>query len=82
MPRQVERATTDAFSSESSLTTRYLNLPALQLSQIAGLLGYTEQSALNRSCRRWFGKTPREYRAQLVQTSGESSRTEPSAGIS
>jgi AraC-like DNA-binding protein len=36
----------------------------LEFSHIAGLLGYTEQSALNRSCRRWFGKTPGECRAQ------------------
>jgi AraC-like DNA-binding protein len=37
---------------------RYLAEPGLHLSQIAGLLGYTEQSTLNHSCRRWFGKTP------------------------
>lgn len=41
----------------------YLAVSELHLSQIAGLLGYTEQSALNRSCRRWFGMTPRQYRA-------------------
>ncbi len=41
---------------------RYLAEPGLHLGQIAGLLGYTEQSALNRSCRRWFGKTPRQCR--------------------
>ncbi|WP_328412209.1 AraC family transcriptional regulator [Nocardia sp. NBC_00403] len=45
---------------------RYLAEPRLQLSQIAGLLGYAEQSTLNRSCRRWFGKTPRQYRADLL----------------
>lgn len=44
---------------------RYLAEPELQFGQIAGLLGYAEQSALNRSCRRWFGKTPRRYRAEL-----------------
>jgi AraC-like DNA-binding protein len=44
---------------------RYLAEPGLHLSQITGLLGYSEQSALNRSCRRWFGKTPRQYRAGL-----------------
>ena len=46
--------------------------PGLHLSQITGLLGYSEQSALNRSCRRWFGKTPRQYRAEL-QVGGASS---------
>jgi AraC-like DNA-binding protein len=44
---------------------RYLADARLHLSQIACLLGYSEQSALNRSCRRWFGKTPRQYRADL-----------------
>jgi AraC-like DNA-binding protein len=43
---------------------RYLAVTGLEFSHIAGLLGYTEQSALNRSCRRWFGKTPGECRAQ------------------
>lgn len=42
---------------------RYLAQPGLYLSQIVVLLGYSEQSALNRSCRRWFGMTPRQYRA-------------------
>jgi len=42
---------------------RYLAEPGLHLNQIAGLLGYSEQSALNRSCRRWFGKTPRQCQA-------------------
>lgn len=46
--------------------TRYLAQPGLYLGQVAGLLGYAEQSTLNRSCRRWFGKTPRQYRAELV----------------
>lgn len=47
------------------LAAKYLAKPGLELGQIAGLLGYTEQSALNRSCRRWFGKTPRQYRVEL-----------------
>ena len=41
---------------------RYFAEPDLHLAQIAGLLGYAEQSALNRSCRRWFGRTPRQCR--------------------
>ncbi len=45
---------------------RDLAEPRFLLSQIAGLLGYTEQSTLNRSCRRWFGRTPKQYRAELV----------------
>ncbi len=45
---------------------KYLAEPRLYLVQIAGLLGYAEQSTLNRSCRRWFDKTPRQYRAEPV----------------
>ena len=44
---------------------KYLAESGLHLSQITGLLGYAEQSTFNRSCRRWFGKTPRQYRAAL-----------------
>jgi AraC-like DNA-binding protein len=51
-----------------ALAARYLAEPGLPLSQVAGLLGYAEQSALNRSCRRWFGKTPRQYQAGLPGT--------------
>ena len=51
---------------------RYLAEPGLHLTQIAGLLGYAEQSALNRSCRRWFGKTPRQYRADPAGVGGAS----------
>ncbi len=46
---------------------KYLAEPGFLLGQIAGLLGYTEQSTFNRSCRRWFGLTPRQYRSALVE---------------
>ncbi len=41
---------------------RLLAKPGLQMRQIAGLLGYTEQSSFIRSFRRWYGTTPGEYR--------------------
>ncbi|KUH94824.1 hypothetical protein AU190_16160 [Mycolicibacterium acapulense] len=41
---------------------KYMAISTLHLSQIAHLLGYSEQSAFNRSFRRWFGTTPREFR--------------------
>jgi AraC-like DNA-binding protein len=53
-------------SERRALAARYLAEPLLQLGQVAGLLGYAEQSTLNRSCRRWFGMTPRQYRASLT----------------
>lgn len=46
-----------------ALAATYLAEPELPFSQIAGLLGYAEQSVLNRSCQRWFGMTPTRYRA-------------------
>jgi AraC-like DNA-binding protein len=47
------------------LAQRYLSQPDLPLTQITALLGYSEQSAFGRSCRRWFDMTPREARARL-----------------
>jgi len=47
------------------LAVRYLAEPMLELSQVAALLGYAEQSTLNRSFQRWFGTTPGRYRARL-----------------
>jgi AraC-like DNA-binding protein len=47
------------------LAERYLSHPDLALTQITALLDYSEQSALGRSCRRWFGATPREFRTHL-----------------
>ena len=37
------------------------DVPAL--SQVAAMLGYAEQSALTRSCRRWFGVAPSALRS-------------------
>jgi AraC-like DNA-binding protein len=49
------------------IVKRYLKDPNLKLSQISGLLGYSEQATFNRACRIWFGVTPRTYRAQLLE---------------
>ena len=37
---------------------RYLTTTAMPLAQVAALLGLSEQSALTRCCRRWWGTTP------------------------
>jgi AraC-like DNA-binding protein len=47
------------------LAERYLAQPELPLTQITALLDYSEQSALGRSCRRWFDTTPREFRSRF-----------------
>ncbi|MGY0613762.1 AraC family transcriptional regulator [Vibrio sp. FJH11] len=49
------------------IVTKYLKDPNLKLSQISGLLGYSEQATFNRACRVWFGVTPRTYRTQLLK---------------
>ena len=41
---------------------RYLTTTNAPMGQVAGLLGLSEQSALSRACRRWFGASPREVR--------------------
>ena len=42
--------------------SRYLTTTDLSLTQIARLLGLSEQSALTRCCRRWWGATPSAVR--------------------
>lgn len=41
---------------------RYLRETTMPLSQLSGVLGFSEQSALSRACRRWFGIPPSEVR--------------------
>jgi len=64
---QAEGTTFEEIKNEArqDLAQRYLAQPELPLSQITTLLGYSEQSALGRSCRRWFDATPREIRDRL-----------------
>jgi AraC-like DNA-binding protein len=40
------------------MAEQYLGASVLPLSQVTALLGYSEQSALTRSCRRWFRRAP------------------------
>lgn len=43
----------------------YLTELEMPMTQIAGLLGYREQSSFNRACRRWYGITPLKRRREL-----------------
>ena len=53
---------------------RFLELAAqpgtFNLTQLALLLGYSEQAALTRSCRRWFGCPPTELRRRATAGAG------------
>ena len=48
-----------------SQAREFLAQPALPLSEVATLLGYSEQRSLSRACRRWFGTTPAALREEL-----------------
>lgn len=54
------------------LAELYLAEANMPMAQIAGLLGYAEQSSFNRACKRWYGVPPRVRRTQL--------RADPQAG--
>jgi AraC-like DNA-binding protein len=49
----------------AELARNYLANRDLPMAQVAALLDYSEQSALTRSCRRWFGKSPRALRRSI-----------------
>ncbi len=54
-------------SARAELATEYLERLDMPLSQVAALLDYSEQSALTRSSRRWFGRSPRAVRCELMR---------------
>ena len=47
------------------LAVRYLVDKSLSLTDIALLLGYSEQSAFNRAFKRWYQQPPKAYRMQM-----------------
>lgn len=56
----------DTIVQEAAL--RYLGGSRLSLTEISARLGMSEQSALSRSCRRWFGESPTALRRRLLAT--------------
>lgn len=56
----------DGVTREAAL--RYLRSSRLTLSEITARLGLSEQSALTRSCKRWFGEPPSALRQRLGRT--------------
>lgn len=58
-------------STRHDLAERYLARPELSLSEVAYLLGYSEQASFHRAFRRWHHATPAEHRRRLLaETSG------------
>ncbi|MEU5397901.1 AraC family transcriptional regulator [Streptomyces sp. NPDC005963] len=56
-------AMVDALRREEA--ERYLRDTDMPLSQLSGLLGYSEQSVLTRACHRWFAAAPSAHRREL-----------------
>ncbi|MGE8360648.1 AraC family transcriptional regulator [Pseudomonas sp.] len=52
--------------TRQQLVLHYLRDPALELTEIAFLVGFSEPGSLARAFRRWTGQSPGEYRRHLV----------------
>lgn len=48
--------------SRMELALQYVNDPKMDMTEIAFLLGFSEQSSFSRSFKRWTGKSPVLYR--------------------
>ena len=52
-------------AARQALAEELLRDARLNLTDVAYLLGYREQSSFNRACREWFGSTPARTRERL-----------------
>lgn len=70
-----EGTTFDALREQTrrELALRYLTETHIPLPQLATMLGFSEHSALSRSCRRWFGRSPSALRTQGPSAASRSS---------
>ncbi|HWK49524.1 MAG TPA: AraC family transcriptional regulator, partial [Steroidobacter sp.] len=86
-PRTLQRrlrAENESFESikdrvRRDIALRYLQQSSLPLIRIARLLGYSETSALSRSCYRWFSVSPRQLRNCADLENSDDLRTRQSA---
>ena len=54
--------------------SEYLRSSAIPLTQVATFLGYSNQAAFTRACRRWFGDSPQKLRRHQSRTGSRPSR--------
>jgi AraC-like DNA-binding protein len=50
--------------TRQSMANRYLCDSSISLTQLAGMLGYSDLSAFSRAFQRWFGMSPRAWQKQ------------------
>jgi AraC-like DNA-binding protein len=55
-------------ATRCDLAQFYLSHANLALAEIAYLLGFADQTAFFRACKRWFGASPGQFRAQMAGT--------------
>lgn len=53
-------------STRQTMACRYLQDSTISISQLADLLGYSDQSAFSRAFQRWYATSPREWRKQQL----------------
>jgi len=58
-------------SVRREIALRYLKQSSVPLIRVAKMLGYSETSALSRSCYRWFALSPRQLRAGATLSGGD-----------
>ena len=56
------------------LAERYFADPRKSISDVAFLLGFSQQSSLARASKRWFGMSPKAYRASHPKRRGGSAQ--------
>jgi AraC-like DNA-binding protein len=61
-------------SVRRDIALRYLKQSSMPLIRVAKLLGYSETSALSRSCYRWFSLSPRQLRNGASPDGGEQTK--------
>lgn len=68
--RQTEGTTYREVSEavRGELAKGYLTDPSVSVTEVAFLLGYSEESAFNRAFRRWTGESPGRWRRRRVST--------------
>ena len=63
-------------SVRRDLALKYLKQSTIPLIRVAKMLGYSETSALSRSCYRWFSVSPRQLRSGVAPVPANDKRTE------